>query len=364
MAGDNRKRKIRVLIVDDSPVVRVSLANILKKDSDIEVVGTAPDPYVARDLIVKLRPDVITLDVEMPKMDGITFLKKLMTYFPTPVVMISSLTQRGCDVTLRALELGAVDFVAKPQSGQDLKALSKEIIDKVKAAARVKVVSLRERKPVVTPTLIEKKLFQASSKLYKKIIAIGASTGGTEALKSIFSALPANMPGTLVVLHMPPGFTKAYAERLDGLSQMKVKEAEDGEKVEPGKALIAKGNLHMVLNKRGANYVVRLKNGPLVHGCRPSVDVLFNSVAMAAGKNAIGVILTGMGKDGAEGMLAMKKAGAYNIAQDEKTCVIFGMPKEAIKLGAVDEVLPLDRIPKRLVKLLSSEYEQEKGGGT
>jgi len=345
--------KIKVLIVDDSPVARVSLAHILSKDEEIEVIGTAPDPYVARDMIVKSRPDVITLDVEMPKMDGITFLKKLMRYFPTPVVMVSSLTKRGCNITLKALEIGAVDFVTKPSAGENLKALSKEIINKVKAAAKANTSLNKDR------TLLhiqqESQRIEAPKKMDNKIIAIGASTGGTEALKRIFCSFPEYMPGVLVVLHMPEEFTKAYAERLNSISKMHVKEAEDNEKITPGKALVAKGNLHMLLAKASGSYKVRLKKGPLVHGCRPSVDVLFHSVAMNAGGNAIGVILTGMGKDGAEGMLAMKKAGAYTIAQDEKSCVIFGMPREAIERGAASEVLPLNKIPSRLVELLESK---------
>ncbi|RLG68393.1 chemotaxis response regulator protein-glutamate methylesterase [archaeon] len=347
--------KIRVLIVDDSAVVRVALTRILGSDKDIEVIGAAPDPYVARDMIVKLKPDVITLDVDMPRMDGLTFLKKLMTYYPLPMVMVSSLTQKGCETTIKALELGAVDFVTKPSAiSGNLESMAREIISKVKTASKAKVTSLREM--LAAP--IQEGIYRPehiTTTIANLVLAIGASTGGTEALKVLLSSLaPAPIPGAVVVLHMPENFTKAYAERLNFMFPFDVKEVEDKDRVVPGRVLMAKGNHHMLLSKSGAFYLARIKKGPLVHSCRPSVDVLFKSVAEVAKDKSIGVILTGMGRDGAEGLLAMKKAGAHTIAQDERSCVVFGMPKAAIELGAVDDVLPIDSIGKRILEILAT----------
>ncbi len=343
--------KIRVLIVDDSAVVRTILSEALGKDPEIEVVGVAQDPYVAREKIVQLRPDVITLDVEMPRMDGITFLRKLMAAKPMPVVMVSALTQSGAATTLAAMDAGAVEIVAKPQIDQrvGVREIETEVVDKVKAAARanmaVYLTKLRlsaSFKPVVKPT-------SAMIRTTDKLLAIGASTGGTEALKEVLVQMPADTPGTLIVQHMPEGFTRAFSERLNTLCAMQVAEAKDGDSVIPGRALIAPGNSHMSLRRSGAKYYVDVKQGPLVMRHRPSVEVLFQSVAKFGGANAIGVMLTGMGNDGSTGMLEMKKAGAVNIAQDEASCVVFGMPKEAIKLGAVDKIVPLDKVPRTIL---------------
>jgi two-component system chemotaxis response regulator CheB len=343
--------KIRVLIVDDSAVVRNILTAALNSDPEIEVVGVAPDPYVAREKIIELKPDVITLDVEMPRMDGITFLRKLMAAKPMPVVMVSALTQAGAATTLAAMEAGAVEIVAKPQIDQrvGVREIEMEVVDKVKAAAKanMKVYMTKLRatssfQPVV-------KHATAMIKTTDKLFAIGASTGGTEALKEVLVRLPADIPGTLIVQHMPAGFTKAFSERLNSLCAVQVAEAKDGDSVIPGRVLIAPGDCHMSLRRSGAKYYVDVKTGPLVMRHRPSVEVLFQSVAKFGGANVIGVMLTGMGNDGSTGMLEMKKAGAFNIAQDEESCVVFGMPKEAIKLGAVDKVVPLDRVPQAML---------------
>ncbi|MBI4667254.1 MAG: chemotaxis response regulator protein-glutamate methylesterase [Nitrospinae bacterium] len=336
--------KIRVLVVDDSSIARQVISNALSSDRDIEVVGTAPDPFVARDKVVELRPDVITLDVEMPRMDGVTFLRKLMKHFPIPVVMVSSLTQKGAETTLAALEAGAVDVVAKPvMEKHNLSEITVELLDKVKAASRARV-----RKVDSHPAAVKAPL-TAMVATTNKVVAIGASTGGTEALKEVLSRMPANAPGIVVVQHMPETFTRAFAERLNSLSTIRIKEASDGDSVTPGNCLIAPGNKHMLLRRSGSRYYVEVKDGPLVCRHRPSVEVLFNSVAKTAGKNAIGVIMTGMGADGATGMLAMKQSGAINIAQDEDSCVVFGMPKEAIKVGAVDKIVSLDKIPETIL---------------
>lgn len=339
--------KIRVLIVDDSAVVRTILSDALGKDPEIEVVGAAQDSYVAREKIVQLRPDVITLDVEMPRMDGITFLRKLMAAKPMPVVMVSALTQSGAATTLAAMDAGAVEIVAKPQIDQrvGVREIETEVVDKVKAAAGANMALYMAKlrlsasyKPVTKPT-------SAMIRTTDKLLAIGASTGGTEALKEVLIQMPADSPGALIVQHMPEGFTRAFSERLNALCAMQVAEARDGDSVIPGRALIAPGNSHMSLRRSGAKYYVDVKQGPLVMRHRPSVEVLFQSVAKFGGANAIGVMLTGMGNDGSTGMLEMKKAGAFNIAQDEESCVVFGMPKEAIKLGAVDKIVPLDKVP-------------------
>lgn len=350
--------KIRVLTVDDSALMRQVLAQLLSKDRDIEVIGSAPDPFIAREKIKALNPDVLTLDVEMPKMDGLTFLEKLMAGHPMPVVMVSSLTEAGCQTTLRALELGAVDFITKPKIDlrEGMEEVAQDLIAKIKAAAMAKVGSrkakTKDSSSSGASSLASRLLPLASSAMIKTtdtIIAIGASTGGTEALRAVLEVLPPNTPPIIVTQHMPERFTKTFADRLNQLCRISVKEAEDGDSVLPGHALIAPGSYHMTLVRSGARYSVRLNQDPPVNRHRPSVDVMFDSVAQYAGANTIGVILTGMGGDGAKGMWAMKQAGAYTIAQDEASCVVFGMPKEAIKTGGVDKILPLDDIPAAML---------------
>lgn len=342
------KNKIKVLIIDDSALVRKILTQELSKTPDIEVVGTAPDPYIGRDKIVQLKPDVLVLDIEMPKMDGITFLERLMKYYPMPVIIVSSLAQEGCQVALKALELGALEVMAKPGSSYSVKDMGEQLADKIKAVSGVKSFHSPAKNEDADPTPIFSK---AMIKTTQKIIAIGASTGGTEAIKEILVRLPPDIPPILVVQHMPQYFTRSFADRLDSLCTLKVKEAEDGELLAPGKALIAPGNRHMVLKRSGASYYVEIKDGELVYHQRPSVEVLFTSVARYAGPNAVGIILTGMGKDGANGLLQMKNAGAYTIGQDEKSCVVYGMPKEAASVGAVMKVVPLEKIPQVLLDL-------------
>jgi len=356
MGGVEPKRKIRVLIVDDSAIVRKIFTQELSKYPDIEVVGTAPDPYIARDKIVALKPDVITLDIEMPRMDGLTFLKKLMKYYPIPTIVVSSLTPKNSAMALEALEAGAVEVLAKPGGSYSVGDMSVQLVEKIRAAARAKLLKSPSEPPTVSPVKEAPKL--SLTQTTHKIIAMGASTGGTEALKAVLMQMPPTSPGIVIVQHMPPKFTQAFAERLNSLCQLTVKEAQNGDAVIPGVALIAPGNYHMVLKRSGARYYVEVKDGPLVCYQRPSVDVLFHSVARYAGPNAIGVIMTGMGRDGASGLLEMKKAGAKTVAQDEETCVVFGMPKEAIKLGAVDVVAPLQDIPKVILRMLQ---ENEKG---
>jgi two-component system chemotaxis response regulator CheB len=339
---------IRVLIVDDSAIVRKIFTEELSRYPDIEVVGAAPDPFVARDKIVALKPDVVTLDIEMPRMDGITFLKKLMKYYPIPVIIVSSLTTKGGKLTLEALEIGAVEVIAKPGSSYTVGDLSEQLAQKIRAASKVKMTRQAPGSPAPAK---EPEPLHALAQTSQKIVAIGASTGGTEALKSVLTKLPPNSPGIVVVQHMPANFTTAFADRLNGLCQIGVREAKDGDTVATGSALIAPGNFHMILRRSGARYYVEVKNGPMVHHQRPAADILFRSAARYAGANAIGVILTGMGADGAAGLLEMKKAGASTIAQDEKTCVVFGMPKEAIKLGAVDRILPIDQIAGEIIRM-------------
>jgi two-component system, chemotaxis family, protein-glutamate methylesterase/glutaminase len=338
---------IRVLIVDDSATARAVLREILESDPSIEVVATASDAYVARDKIVELKPDVVCLDVEMPRMDGITFLKRLMHYMPIPVVMVSSLTQSGAKTTLEALEAGAVDFVAKPHSHiyDGVESMRDELLNKIKIASRVRV---RQR----TLQAVQQANTTSLAETTHKILAIGASTGGTEALKDVLMGLPRNAPGTIIVQHMPQNFTRPFAERLNGLCSMEVREARNGDSITPGVALIAPGDYHMVVRRSGARYYVEIGSGDKVSGHRPSADVLFNSVAKIAGANAVGVILTGMGGDGARGLLAMRNAGARTIGQDEASCVVYGMPKVAYDLGAVERQLPLDRIAKGILELL------------
>lgn len=345
--------KIRVLIVDDSALMRQLLTAILSQDPEVEVVGVAADPYIARDKIKTLNPDVLTLDVEMPRMDGLTFLEKLMASRPMPVLMVSSLTEAGCETTLRALELGAVDFFTKPKFDMrgKIEEQAEELILKVKAAARARIFPQRSSPPREVNRLTSLKP-SAMIKTTDTIIAIGASTGGTEAIREFLTAMPPDTPPILITQHMPEKFTKAFAKRLNSLCQITVKEAEDGESALTGHALIAPGNYHMRLVRSGARYHVAVDQGEPVNRHRPSVDVLFSSVARCAGKNAIGIILTGMGKDGAAGMLEMKKAGAHNFAQDEASCVVFGMPKEAIAAGGVDVVSSLSGMVCKVVKYL------------
>lgn len=339
--------KIKVLIVDDSALIRSVMSEIINSQWDMEVVGVAPDPIVARDLIKQTNPDVLTLDVEMPKMDGLDFLEKLMRLRPMPVVMVSSLTENGSEITMRALELGAVDFVTKPklsiQGG--MREYTELIAEKIRTASRAKI---KPRTLVAGahgshegPLALVRNPLTSSEKL----IIIGASTGGTEAIKEFLMQMPSDCPGILITQHMPEGFTRSFANRLDKLCKISVKEAEGDERILPGHAYIAPGHSHLLLVRSGANYMTRLDQGPPVNRHRPSVDVLFSSAAINAGKNAVGVILTGMGKDGAAGMLEMKNAGAYNFAQDESSCVVFGMPKEAIAVGATHEVGPLQELP-------------------
>lgn len=351
------KKKINVLIVDDSAVIRQTLASIFESDSEINVLGTASDPYMAAKKISKEIPDVITLDVEMPRMDGLTFLKKIMTQHPIPVVIISSLTQRGTETAMKALEYGAVEVIAKPQmhTKEFIEESRIKLCDVVKAAAMARIrrkVLPKEIKvePKFTADAVIPQMHSTSMiKTTEKVIAIGASTGGTEAIRELLMALPHDAPGIVIVQHMPEKFTRSFADRLNELCKINVKEAEDGDSVLRGRALIAPGNFHMLLKRSGARYYVEVKTGPLVNRHRPAVDVLFRSTARYAGKNAVGIILTGMGDDGAKGMLEMKEAGAYNIAQDENSCVVFGMPKEAIKLNAVDKTMPLEAIPAQII---------------
>jgi two-component system, chemotaxis family, protein-glutamate methylesterase/glutaminase len=344
-------RQTRVLIVDDSALIRQILTAMLSSDPEIEVVGTAPDPYVARDMIKRSNPDVITLDIEMPKLDGIEFLKKIMTLRPMPVVMVSSLTQVGADATLQALEIGAVDFVAKPT--QDLAAgldeMRGEVIAKVKAAARARVRRLTATDLHAVTAL----RFPRGYSTTEKIIAIGASTGGVEALSLILRAMPADSPAILITQHMPAHFTTSFARRLDGLCAIDVSEARDGVRVLPGHAYIAPGDKHLELGRSGANYVCVVERSDRVSGHCPSVDVLFRSVAAAASKNAVGVILTGMGKDGATGLLAMREAGARTVGQDEASCVVYGMPRVAFDINAVEAQFPLEHIAEQIIDLCS-----------
>jgi two-component system, chemotaxis family, protein-glutamate methylesterase/glutaminase len=346
-------KKIRVLVVDDSAVVRKVFSDELSRENDIKVIGTAPDPYVARDLIVNLKPDVVTLDIEMPRMDGLTFLRKLMKYFPLPVIIVSSLTREGGALALEAMDIGALDVISKPGEAYSVGDMSIQLAEKIRAAARVDMahrarMATAERRPEAQVLAAKRSLSQSTN----KIIAIGASTGGTEAIKAVLTRFPPTIPGILIVQHMPANFTTSFAKRLDSLCQIRVKEAEDGDTLMPGTALLAPGNFHMVMRRSGSRYYVNIKTGPLVCHQRPAADVLFNSVAAYGGSNVVGVILTGMGRDGAQGMLKMKEAGARTIAQDEKSCVVFGMPKEAIKAGAIDKVVPLDRISQTVMDML------------
>ena len=339
------KQRIKVLIVDDSLVFRESLSREIAKDPDIEVVGTATDPYMARDLIIKLKPDVLTLDVEMPKMNGIEFLKKLMPQYPLPVIVVSSVSQNVLD----ALDAGAVEFVTKPNVTRPggMASFVNELIIKIKIASTAKVGN---RKSDYTPS---RPVTSQGIDTMSKIIAIGASTGGTDAIHTVISGLPRDMPPIVIVQHMPPVFTKLYAERLNNTCELEVKEAEDGDALRPGRVLIAPGNYQMRVAKRGSGYIVKCTQEEKVSGQCPSVDVLFDSVADVVGKQSVGVILTGMGRDGANGLLKMKKTGAYTIGQDEKSSVVYGMPMVAFNIGAVDKQLPLDRIDDEIIRFLS-----------
>lgn len=334
---------IKVLVVDDSAVVRQTFERELSRDPEIEVVGTASDPYIARDKIVSLQPQVITLDIEMPRMDGLTFLRKLMQHHPMPVIIVSSLSKAGSEVAVEALESGAVDIMCKPGAAYTVGDMSIELREKIKSAAQANL------KLITAPPVAIHKV-QALTQTTNKVIALGASTGGTQAIEYVIKTFPANCPGTVIVQHMPAGFTKAFADRLNQLCEAEVKEAEDGDSVINGRVLIAPGNKHTLLKRSGAQYYVEVKDGPLVGHHRPSVDVLFKSAALTAGKNLIGVMLTGMGADGAQGMLKMKEAGAINFAQDEKTCVVYGMPRAAVEAGGVHHVVPLDRVAAEVLQ--------------
>jgi two-component system, chemotaxis family, protein-glutamate methylesterase/glutaminase len=351
--------KTRVVVVDDSALVRSLLGEIINRQTDMECVGAAADPLVAREMIRNLNPDVITLDVEMPRMDGIDFLAKLMRLRPTPVVMVSTLTERGAEVTLKALELGAVDFVAKPKIGvaDGLRLLAEDITEKVRIASKAHVH--RTHVPATphatsTSTHLPKPSAPVGRLSTEKIIFLGASTGGTEATKEVLVNLPPDCPAVVITQHMPPGFTKSYAARLDGLCRIRVKEAQDGERILPGHAYIAPGGFHLSVERSGANYIARVQDGEPVNRHKPSVEVLFKSAARVVGQNALGIMLTGMGNDGAKAMKELRDAGSYNYAQDENTCVVFGMPREAINAGAVNEVLPLKDIATRLLERLRS----------
>ena len=344
--------KTRVVVVDDSALVRGLLSEIINRQSDMVCVGAASDPLVAREMIRSLNPDVITLDVEMPHMDGIEFLSRLMRLRPMPVVMVSTLTERGADVTLKALELGAIDFVAKPKIGvsDGLRQLGADITEKIRTAARARVHRLAA--PAAAGAAAAAPPAALGRLSTEKIIFIGASTGGTEATREVLVKLPADAPAVMITQHMPPGFTKSYAARLDGLCRISVAEAQDGERILPGHAYLAPGGHHLSVERSGANYIARVRDGEPVNRHKPSVEVLFESDARVVGRNALGVMLTGMGGDGAVAMRAMRDAGSWNIAQDEASCVVFGMPREAIAHGAANEVLPLAQIAPRLMEWL------------
>lgn len=346
--------KIKVLIVDDSALIRSLMSEIISNQPDMTVVGVAPDPIVAREMIKATNPDVLTLDVEMPKMDGLDFLERLMRLRPMPVVMVSSLTERGSEITLRALELGAVDFVTKPKISikNGMLEYAQLISDKIRIAAKAQITrrlpqtnGAADNLPAMANPLLSS----------EKLIVIGASTGGTEAIKEFLIRMPADSPGILITQHMPEGFTKSFANRLNSLCKITVKEAEGNERILPGHAFVAPGHSHLLLARSGANYMTQLDKSEPVNRHRPSVDVLFGSTAKYAGKNAIGVIMTGMGKDGAHGLLEMKQAGAYNFAQNEASCVVFGMPREAIALGAANEIADIKELPAKVMNFLNSQ---------
>lgn len=346
---------IKVLVVDDSALVRSLLSEIINKTSGLDLVGAAPDAFVARDMVNQFAPDVITLDVEMPRMDGLSFLEKLMAARPTPVVMISTLTEEGADATLRALELGAVDFLPKPKLGvaEGIREYADLIVEKIITASKIKVKA-RQRKVVHEISASEKISLKQTLQSTEKIIAIGASTGGTEAIKDLLLQFPSAMPGIVMTQHMPAGFTRTYAERLNKITRLHVVEAKGGERILPGYAYLAPGGFHLVVVRSGADYLVKLSDAEPMHRHRPAVDVMMESVAKVGGKNVIGVLLTGMGKDGAQGMLDIKNHGGYTFAQDEASCVVYGMPKEAVALGAVDQTLELTKMGEAILARLNT----------
>ncbi|MES2825753.1 MAG: chemotaxis response regulator protein-glutamate methylesterase [Pseudomonadota bacterium] len=347
---------IKVLVVDDSALVRSLLAEIIRSDAGLTFVGAAPDAFIARDMVNQFNPDVITLDIEMPGMDGIVFLEKLMHARPTPVIMISMLTERGADATFQALELGAVDFIPKPKLGiaDGLREYSELIIEKIYAAASVKVKKCERRLAAVAILDGEKAPSNSRILSTEKIIAIGASTGGTEAIKEVLMQLPAGVPGIVITQHMPAGFTKTYAERLHKCTRLHVVEARGGERILPGHAYLAPGDYHLMVMRYGADYVVKLSQAEPLHRHRPAVDVMFESVANAGGKNVIAILLTGMGKDGAKGMLDVRNVGGYTLAQDEKSCVVYGMPKEAVNVGGVDKTVNLDEMGAAILEKIKA----------
>ncbi len=343
---------VKVLVVDDSALVRSLLSEIIRSDPGLQLVGAAPDAYVARDMVKQFSPDVITLDIEMPRMDGLSFLEKLMAARPTPVLMISTLTEAGAEATLQALELGAVDFIPKPKLSiaAGIQAYRELILEKLHEVARVRVTSARKKTNASVAS--GEKLAPRRLTGTEKIIAIGASTGGTEAIKDVLMQLPANVPGIVITQHMPPGFTRSFAQRLDRLTRLHVVEAAGGERILPGHAYLAPGNFHLLVERSGADYVVKLSDGEQVHRHRPAVDVMMKSVAQAGGKNVLGILLTGMGKDGAQGMADIRAQGGYTFAQDEASCVVYGMPREAVAMGAVDAIVSLDDMGTALLEKL------------
>lgn len=348
---------IKVLVIDDSALVRKVLTDELNRQPDIRVVGSAIDPYAAREKIMTLNPDVLTLDLEMPRMDGLSFLSMLMKHYPMPVVVVSSLTPKNSENALRALRLGAVDVICKPGSAYSTQNVSRDIIKAIRAASHARFDHFEPESEETVPSTVKPKLKKGLAQTTNKLIAIGASTGGTKAIEMVLKGLPLSIPGIVIVQHMPPVFTKSFADRLNEICTIDVTEARDGDLVQSGKALLAPGNYHMQLEKSGAKYYVRVKQGPPVNHHRPSVDVLFNSVARVAGVNATGVILTGMGADGAAGMVEMKNAGAYTIAQDEETSVVYGMPKEAHRMGGASTVLPLNLISEAILREVSHKHQ-------
>lgn len=353
--------KIKVLCVDDSAMIRSLMTEIINSQPDMVVVATAADPLVARDLVKQHNPDVMTLDVEMPRMDGLEFLEKLMRLRPMPVLMVSSLTERGSEAALRALELGAIDFVTKPRLGirDGLLAYTDLIADKIRIAATARMLPARRPATGINPaTVAEPPLLRSPMLSTEKLIIIGASTGGTEAIREVLQPLPSDSPGIMIAQHMPAGFTNSFAQRLNGLCRIAVSEAVHGERILPGHAYIAPGGFHLSVARSGANYVAQVDQAAPVNRHRPSVDVLFDSAALHVGKNAIGVILTGMGRDGAEGLLRMRQAGAHTLAQDEASCVVFGMPREAIAIGAASEVAALQQMSQRVIEHLRSLGER------
>jgi two-component system chemotaxis response regulator CheB len=351
------QKKIRVLVVDDSAVVRRMISDALGQDPEIEVVGTACDPYVARDMILQCEPDVLTLDIEMPRMDGLTFLKILQEHRPMPVIIVSSLTAAGSKLALRALELGAVDVMAKQSSAWNIGSLREQLAHRVKGAARARLSLLHPATPANGP----KENTAGIHFSPRQLLVMGASTGGTEAIKDVLSRLPAELPGICIVQHIPPIFSKTFAERLNECCALEVREAANGDEVRPGTALIAPGDYHMVVEWAATGYRIRLRQDPPIHFTRPAVDMLFNSAAQCAGRNAVGVLLTGMGRDGAQGMQALKSAGAVNLVQNEATCVVYGMPRAAVELGVVDRVLPLDHMPHGIIHALREHAPQSPG---